>query len=97
MSIALLVTIAVLTYASRAVALVVMPNPPARVRAALDRIPAPLFAALAVTSIVDGGRLPAPETMAAALGALAVSWTRSLLWILLGGIAAYAVGALLLR
>jgi branched-subunit amino acid transport protein len=95
MSLALIVTIALLTYGSRALALVFMPPPPERARMILDRIPAPLFAALAVTSIVEDGELAGAETLCAAIGALIATPTRSLLWVLVGGLAGYAVGTLL--
>ncbi|MGH2788260.1 MAG: AzlD domain-containing protein [Actinomycetota bacterium] len=95
MSVGLIVIIAALTYSSRALALVLMPQPPAPVRAVLDRIPAPLFAALAVTSLIEDGELAPPETLCAAFGALLVSPTRSLLAVLVGGLAGYGVGALI--
>lgn len=94
MSVALIVVIAVLTYGSRALALVFMPHPPRRVRAVLDRIPAPLFASLAALSLIEEGELAGPEPLAAAVGALVAAPTRSLLWVLLGGFAGYAVGGL---
>jgi branched-subunit amino acid transport protein len=93
-SLALIVTIALLTYGSRALALVFMPYPPHRARIILDRIPAPLFAALAVTSIVEDGELAGAATLCAAVGALVATPSRSLLWVLVGGIAGYAVGVL---
>jgi branched-subunit amino acid transport protein len=95
MSLALIAALAVLTYGSRALALVFMPHPPERARVVLDRIPAPLFAALAVTSLIENGELVALETLCAAAGALIVTPTRSLLWVLVGGLAGYALGALL--
>ena len=94
MSLGLIALIAGLTYATRAFALVVMPNPPARVRVVLDRVPAPLFAALAATSLVEDAKVAGAETLCAALFALGASWTRSLLWVLVAGIGGYALGAL---
>lgn len=94
MSLALLAALALMTYGSRALALVLMPDPPQRMRVVLDRIPAPLFASLAALSLVDGGSVaPAPTLMAAA-GALVLTHTRSLLWVLAGGLAGYALGVL---
>jgi len=93
MSLTLIAAIALLTYGSRALALVLMPDPPPRARAVLDRIPAPLFASLAAISLVEDGELAAPETFCAALGALLVTPTRSLLYVLAGGLGGYAVGA----
>ncbi len=96
MSFWLIGALALLTYGSRAVALIVMPNPSARVRAVLDRVPAPLFAALAAISLSEGGE-PAPaDTVFAAIGALLATPTRSLLWVLVGGMTGYAVAALVI-
>ena len=93
MSLGLILVITLLTYGSRALALVLMPDPPARVREVLDRIPAPLFAALAVTSLIeDGGALAEPTTLSAAAFGLAATPTRSLLWVLLAGLVGYGVG-----
>ena len=95
MSIALVLLIAGLTYTSRALALVLMPDPPPRLRAVLDRLPAPLFAALAATSLFDGSRLAPASSLCAAAGALVTAPTRSMAWILAGGLVGYALGALL--
>lgn len=92
MSLALIAAIALLTYGSRALALVFMPDPPARVKAVLDRIPAPLFAALAMTALIDDGDVADPATLSAALFGLIAAPTRSLLWVLVAGLAGYAVG-----
>jgi branched-subunit amino acid transport protein len=92
-SLGLIATIAVLTYGSRALSLVLMPHPPPRARTVLDRIPAPLFASLAVTSLIEEGELAGLETLCAAIGALVVTPTRSLLWVLVGGVGGYALGA----
>ena len=94
MSPALIATIALLTYASRALALILMPDPPDRVRIVLDRIPAPLFASLAMTALIEDGALAGPETLCATLGALAATPARSLLWVLVGGMTGYALGML---
>ena len=94
MSLGLLLVIAVMTYGSRALALVLMPNPTARVRAVLDRIPAPLFASIAALSLIDDGAVAPAETWLAAAGALLLTPTRSLLWVLAGGLAGYGVGTL---
>ena len=95
MSLWMIALIALLTYGSRAVALVAMPDPSRRLRVVLDRIPAPLFAALAAISMFDDGVLASRETVLAALGALAATPTRSLLWVLIGGMAGYALGLLI--
>lgn len=95
MSLGLILAIAALTYGSRALALVLMPDPNPRMGAVLDRIPAPLFASLAAISLVEDGGFAAAETISAAVGALFLTPTRSLLWVLLGGLVGYAAGALL--
>ena len=95
MNLWLVFAIAALTYASRAVALVAMPKPSDRFRMVLDRIPAPLFAALAAISLFDDGDLADPTTLVAAVGALALATTRSLLWCLAGGMLGYGVATLL--
>ena len=96
MTVLLVIGIAALTYASRALALVVMPDPPPRIRTVLDRIPAPLFASLAALSLFDGRDLAPGATFFAAAGALAATPTRSMLWVLAGGLLGYAAGVVLL-
>ena len=95
MSLWLVAAIAALTYGSRAVALVAMPDPSRRLRIVLDRIPAPLFAALAAISMFDDGVLVSRETVFAAIGALVATPTRSLLWVLIGGMTGYGLGVLI--
>ena len=91
----LIAAIACMTYASRALAVVLMPQPTAPVRAVLERIPAPLFASLAALLLFDSGALARTTTLLAAAGAVLVSPTRSLLVVLMAGLAGYALGALL--
>jgi branched-subunit amino acid transport protein len=86
--------IALLTYGSRALALVLMPDPPERVKAVLDRIPAPLFAALAMASLIDDGTLAEPATLSAAVFGLVAARTRSLLWVLIAGLVGYGLGTI---
>jgi len=97
----IIVALGSLTYASRAVALVLLPDPPARMRRFLERIPAPLFASLAATALfTPQGSLASPALLAATAGALVAVRTRSLLLVLFAGIvgyAAYTLGVLLLR
>ena len=95
MSLWLVALIAALTYASRAVALVAMPHPSPALKRVLDRVPAPLFAALAAISLFDEGRVADPQTLMAAAGAIVLAPTRSLLWVLVGGVVGYAIAALL--
>lgn len=96
MSIWLILAIAALTYGSRALAVVAMPDPSAQLKRILDRIPAPLFAALAAISLFDEGRLVDSRTLGATLGALLLTPSRSLLSVLLGGLAGYAVASAVL-
>ena len=93
----LLIAIGLVTYGSRAAALVFLPRPSARVEEVLARMPAPIFASLAVLSLIeaDGGLAGGPVLLAA-LGALAVTPRRSLAVCLAGGLAGYLVGQLLL-
>lgn len=94
----LLAALAVLTYASRAAALVLLPDLPATLRRPLERIPAPLFASLAVLALVrpDGSAAPLPMLVAAGAAALTLPF-RSLLLVLLGGLAGYLLAATILR
>jgi len=91
-----LVAIAAITYASRAVALVFLPRPSARLEGVLARMPAPIFASLAtLTLVTDGPALAGGPTLCAALGALIISPQRSLALCLIGGVTGYALGKLL--
>jgi hypothetical protein len=92
----LLVAIALITYGTRAAALVFMPRPSARIEAMLGRMPAPIFAGLATATLLTGdGSVIGGPILWAAVGALLASPARSLLFCLLGGAAGYALGALL--
>jgi uncharacterized membrane protein len=93
-TLSLMVAIALMTYGSRALALVLMPHPSERVRSVLDRIPAPLFASLAGLSLIDGGAIAPAAMLCAAGGAIVLAPTRSLLWVLAGGLSGYGVGVL---
>jgi hypothetical protein len=76
--------------------LVFLPRPGGRFEAVLARMPAPIFAGLATATLLTGDRsLVSGPIVCAALGALLVSPTRSLLFCLIGGTAGYALGALL--
>ena len=66
-----LVAIALITYGSRAAAVVLLPRPSPRFETILSRIPAPIFASLATATLLgDGGALVGTPTLAAAAGAL---------------------------
>jgi branched-subunit amino acid transport protein len=91
-----LLAIALITYASRAAAVVLLPRPGARFETVLSRIPAAIFASLATATLLGGGgALAGVPTLAAAAGALLASPARSLLLCLIGGAAGYAAGILL--
>jgi branched-subunit amino acid transport protein len=95
MSPLVLVVLALITYGSRAAAVVLLPRPGPRLEAILARIPAPIFASLATATLLgDGGTLAGAPVLGAAIGALVVSRGRSLLICLLAGAAGYAVGLL---
>jgi branched-subunit amino acid transport protein len=91
----LLVAIALVTYVSRAAAVVLLPSPGPRFEAILARIPAAIFASLATATLLgDGGAPAAPPTLAAAAGALLLTPARSLLLCLIGGALGYGIGVL---
>ena len=88
-----LAAIALVTYASRAVAVVFLPPPRGRFAAVLARMPAPIFASLAALTLITGERALAPTpVLCAAAGALLVSPRRSLALALVAGLAGYVVG-----
>ena len=94
MSQLLLGALALITYVSRAVPVVLLPRPSLRIETILARIPAPIFASLATaTLLADGGAPASGPTLAAAAGALLVSPARSLLLCLIGGAVGYAAAA----
>lgn len=96
MSPLVLVAVALITYVSRAAAVVLLPRPSPRFEAILARIPAPIFASLATATLLGDESAPAAlPTLTAAAGALLVSPARSLLLCLIGGAAGYAAGVLL--
>lgn len=96
MSPILLALIALITYGSRAAAVVFLPRPTGRVDEILGRMPAPIFASLATLALItpDRALVPAP-VLVAALGALIASPRRSLAMCLIGGLAGYLIGRLL--
>ena len=70
MSPLVLIALALITYISRAVAVVLLPRPSARFETILSRIPAPIFASLATATLLgDGGALASGPTLAASAGA----------------------------
>lgn len=95
MSWGLIIVLAAITYASRASALVLLPSLPERVRNILDRMPAALFAGLAVHSmVIAGGTLVDAATLAGAAAAAVVAPFRSLPVCLVAGVVGYVVWSL---
>ena len=95
MSALVLAIIVAITYGSRAASLALLPRAGARFEAILARMPAPIFAGLATATLLTGDRaLVDGPILWAALGALLLSPTRSLLFCLIGGAAGYALGTL---
>jgi branched-subunit amino acid transport protein len=96
MSLELIVALAVMTYGSRALALVALPPLPPPVAAFLDRMPPALFAGLAAQALIlPGGSLVGPAVLGAAVGALLAAPLRSLPVCLAAGLAGYLIVALL--
>jgi hypothetical protein len=85
-----------ITYGSRAASVVVLPRPRGRLEHVLARMPAPIFASLAVLSLINADRtVVAMPVWCAAVGALITTPRRSLALALIGGASGYVVGRLL--
>jgi len=92
----LILALAALTYLSRVAALVFIPRLPQRATRILDRIPAALFAGLAVQSVVGpGGTVADLPVLAAAAGSLLVAPFRSLPLCLAAGLGVFGLTSLL--
>lgn len=86
----LILTVAGLTYLSRAAAVVLLPAARGSLLGIVGRIPAPLFAGLAVFAFVgDEVAMPQSSTIAAVVAALLVIPKRSLGLTLAAGIAGF--------
>lgn len=96
-SLMLVAAVALVTYLSRALSLALLPAPRGWLLGVIERVPGPLFAGLAVLSLVgeDLSAPPAPVLLAAA-AALVVTPRRSVAATLAAGLAAYALGLWLL-
>lgn len=93
----LIAVVALLTYLSRAGAMVLLPAARGPLLRFVSRVPAPLFAGLAVFALFGAElRVPEPSSLAAVIAALAVSPRRSLGLTLAAGIAGYLLFELLL-
>lgn len=92
----LILGLAAMTFASRALALTYLPALPERLAIILDRMPPALFAGLAAISLINPeGAVVDTPIVAAAAGALLAAPRRSLPVCLVAGLAAYAVVAVL--
>ena len=90
MNLLLVLAIGAITYASRAAAVVLMPEPPQYLRRLLERIPAPLFAGLASLSLMDSeGHFASTQILGAMIGAVLTLGFRSLPVALAGGLLGY--------
>jgi hypothetical protein len=84
----LITAVAAITVGSRIVATAVMPPPGGAIAEIVRRLPAPLFAAMAALSLVGSDHRGTPA-LGAAAAAVAVSGRRSLLVVVLAGLAGY--------
>ncbi|HUG47604.1 MAG TPA: AzlD domain-containing protein [Candidatus Limnocylindria bacterium] len=93
----LIAVLAAITYASRAASLVLLPSLPHGLRMVLDRMPAALFAGLAVHSVVvPGVGLVDAQVLAATGAAIVAAPLRSLPVCLVAGVAGYLLWGLIL-
>jgi branched-subunit amino acid transport protein len=89
---ALIAVAAVITYLSRAAAVVLLPVARGALLGFVHRVPAPLFAGLAIFALVgDELTVPDPSTIGAVVGALVASPRRSLGLTLAAGITGFLV------
>lgn len=89
---ALLVLTAALTYLSRAAAVALLPVARGPLLEFVGRLPAPLFAGLAMFALVGQDvAMPDPAPLAAVIGALVATPRRSLGVTLAAGLAAYLI------
>ena len=88
---------AAVTFGSRVAALAVLPPPQGAVARVVNRLPAPLFAALGALSLTssEAGVADPPMLAAVACALMATRW-RSLLLTLAAGLAGFALASLLL-
>jgi branched-subunit amino acid transport protein len=89
---ALILVLGAITYASRAAGLALLPRARGRLEEILERLPAPIFAALAVVALVDdSGALISVRALVAVGFALVATPTRSLPVIFGAGLVGYLV------
>jgi len=88
----LVAAVAVVTVGSRAVSVALLPPPRGTLAAVVDRLPAPLFAVLAVVTLLGADHGAAGGAWLAAAAALATVRRRSLLLTVAVGLAAAVLG-----
>ena len=88
----LVAAVAVITVGSRAVSVALLPPPRGTLAAAVDRLPAPLFAVLAVVTLLGSDHGAATGAWPAAAAALVTVRRRSLLLTVGVGLAAAVAG-----
>jgi hypothetical protein len=86
--------VATITVGSRVLATTLLPAPRGAVSDIVRKLPAPLFAALAATGLVEGGGPSVPSLLAVGAALLAAA-TRSMLLIVVAGLGGYLLGAAL--
>ncbi|HLT97033.1 MAG TPA: AzlD domain-containing protein [Acidimicrobiia bacterium] len=90
MSLLTLLLVAAITYISRVAAMALLPPPAGRTAEVVDRLPAPLFAALAAYTVMSAETGPTdPALLGAAACALLTFRRRSMLVTLAAGLAGY--------
>ncbi len=89
----LVVAVAAVTVGSRIAAIALLPEPRGRLAAIVDRLPAPLFAALAAVSLTGSDRGSGDPALLLAVGCALVStrW-RSLLLTVIAGLGGFLLG-----
>lgn len=96
MSVLLLLAVVVITVGSRVAALAFLPPPQGAAAELVQRLPTPLFAALAALSMVGSkGSTPEPAMIAATCCALIATRWSSLLITLIAGLGGFAVASLI--
>lgn len=95
MTVTLLLAVAAITFGSRVAALAVLPEPRGAVARLTQRLPAPLFAALAAVSLAGADGLADPPVVAATVCALLSARWRSLLITLCAGLAGFGVAQII--
>jgi hypothetical protein len=92
----LLLAVVVITVGSRVAALAILPPPRGAAAELVQRLPAPLFAALAALSLAGSdGSAPQPAMLAAVCCALVATRWPSFLITLIAGLGGFAIASLI--